>query len=334
MSTYYFAPASCTRAAIDLDPQIGPLTTAPFTTEHEVATPCMTVVRASACIVVASWICTAGAPSTCVENRADPSLDQYYTRPHIAMYCYAIFGQHFDPHAVLMVEPSAGQGAFFRLLPPGSRAYDKDPRFPGIIKADFFNVQIRDDRQISFIGNPPFGRNASLAKRFFKHAAAQGHVIAWILPRTFCKISVQNELHPNFHLIREEPMPNDAFLFEGRPYDVPTVFQIWEHRRTKRAKWPEDVTHPDFTFISPDDRDFKNQVDFAIQRVGARAGLIHHDFDRGKTWNYFIKGDVEAIMRQLDFATVARNTAGNPSLAKAEIVLLYRAYVEGRGRLH
>ncbi len=47
--------------------------------------------------------------------------------------------------------------------------------------------------------------------------------------------------------------------------------------------------------------------------------------------NYFIKankGDVEAIMRQLDFASVVGNVAGNPSLAKTEVVAFYRAHVE------
>ncbi|WP_254621089.1 SAM-dependent methyltransferase [Sphingomonas sp. CL5.1] len=257
------------------------------------------------------------------DNRAsDVQLDQYYTRQDVAAHFYGIFREHFDPAIYLMVEPSAGTGSFFRLLPAGSVAYDVEPKYPGIRTADFLTINIGSDRPAAIIGNPPFGKNASMAVRFFNHAARQADVIALILPRTFRKGSIHNRLDRAFHLVREEIVPDDAFLFRGKPYNVPAIFQIWERRPEPRALRPVETRHPDFEFTTPD------RADFVIQRVGARAGRVHHDFTASPSSHYFIRGDVEAVMAQLDFARFAGNVAGNPSLSKAEIVSLYREWVE------
>ncbi len=261
------------------------------------------------------------------DNRAsDILLDQFYTRTEIAAYLYSRFLQFFDDASFLMVEPSAGEGSFYRLLPHGSVGYDVDPKYPGIITADFLKVVLPSDRKIAVIGNPPFGRNASMARRFFNHAARQADVIGFILPRTFRKISTENQLNRNFHLLYEETVPENAFLFRSKPHNVPTIFQIWERRPEKREHRIAETRHPDFEFTTPD------RADFAIQRVGARAGRVHRDLNAGDTWHYFIKGDVEEIMARLDFGSVVRNTAGNPSLAKAEIVSLYREWISARPR--
>lgn len=254
------------------------------------------------------------------DNRAsDVLLDQYYTDPDVAQHCYEIFKQFFDPSKFQMVEPTAGTGSFLRLLPSGALAYDLDPRWPGIQTADFLRIWIATYRPIAMIGNPPFGKNASMAVRIFNHAATQSQVIAMILPRSFQKASIQNRLNRSFHLIREEMIPEHAFLFRGKPYNVPAVFQIWERRAEPRPLLPVETSHPDFEFTTPD------RADFAIQRVGARAGRVHCDFSRSPNSHYFIRGNVEAIMKRLNFASVIGNVAGNPSLSRAELVSLYKA---------
>ncbi len=256
-------------------------------------------------------------------NRAaDIRLDQYYTRQDVAVHFHTIFCEHFDPTTLQMVEPSAGAGAFFKLLPRGSLAYDVEPKFIGIQTADFLTVHIESGRSIAAIGNPPFGKNSSMAVRFFNHAARQASVIALILPRTFRKASIENRLDRAFHLIREEIVPDDAFLFRSKPYNVPAIFQIWERRSESRDLRRVDIQHPDFEFTTPD------RADFAIQRVGARAGRVHRDLTASTSSHYFIRGDVEAIMSQLDFARFSGNVTGNPSIAKPEIVALYREWIE------
>lgn len=250
-------------------------------------------------------------------------LDQYYTAPHVAREFYEVFREHFDPRHFRMVEPSAGSGAFFSLLPPGSIGYDLDPRYPGVQRADFLAVDLPRDRPTAIIGNPPFGKNASMAVAFFNRAARAGDVIAFIMPASVRKASIENRLDNAFHRICEVPVPENAFLFRSEPFHVPAVFQIWERRPYKRELQRTETTHPDFKFTKPE------LADFAIQRVGANAGRVHHDLNMSPSSHYFIKGEVETIMKQLDFASVVGNVAGNPSLAKSEIVRLYREYKDG-----
>jgi len=251
------------------------------------------------------------------DRGSDKRLDQFYTHPDVAAHFYRIFQEHFDPTELLMVEPSAGMGSFFKLLPPGSQAFDLEPRYPGIEMADFLALLVMSNRRVAIIGNPPFGKNSSTAIRFFNHAARQASIIALVLPRTFRKDSIQNRIAHSFHLIREEVVPADAFLFRGKKYNVPAVFQIWERHPEFRRLRPTVSAHPDFEFTTPE------RADFAIQRVGARAGRIHHNFSLSPSSHYFIKGDVENIMASLDFASVAGNVAGNPCISKSEIVALY-----------
>ena len=251
----------------------------------------------------------------------DKELDQYYTCETFAKTCYAIFCEHYDPRTFQMVEPSAGTGVFFALLPLGSLGYDVDPKYPGIETADFLTVEIGGALLVAVIGNPPFGKSASLAVRFFNHAARRAIVIAFIMPRSVRKAAIENRLDRSFHLLREEEVPDHAFLFRGKTFNVPAVFQIWEHRIEPRQLKPVETTHPDFEFTTPD------LADFAIQRVGARAGRVHHNLKASTSSHYFIRGPVEAAMRRLDFASVTGNVAGNPSLSKSEIVMLYREWI-------
>lgn len=258
--------------------------------------------------------------------------DQYYTQDQVADALFDEVVKRYNPDLYQMLEPSAGTGAFFRLMPPGSLGIDIDPKGPGIIQADFLERRVEGGRPVATIGNPPFGTNASMAVKFFNHAATMSDVIAFVLPRTFRKRQLQNRLNDNFHLVHEQVVPADAFLFMGKPYNVPAVFQIWE-RRGQRALHVIQTNHPDFEFTTPD------QADFAIQRVGAKAGRIHHDSERSANAHYFVRvanrsaraiDRVQRIMRRLDFPGAAGNVAGNPSLAKSEIVALYQALTTGR----
>ena len=106
----------------------------------------------------------------------DVLLDQYYTRQHVAQKLYRSFRKFCDPERYQLVEPSAGTGSFFMLMPQGSLAFDVDPKFPGIVTADFLSVEIRSEREVAVVGNPPFGRSASMAVRFFNHAAWQARL--------------------------------------------------------------------------------------------------------------------------------------------------------------
>ena len=77
---------------------------------------------------------------------------------------------------------------------------DISPEHPDIVEKDFFTYTPSPHLQnILVIGNPPFGRSCSLAIKFFNHASKWANVIAFIIPRTFRRVSIHNKLNVYFH---------------------------------------------------------------------------------------------------------------------------------------
>ncbi|MFD1033543.1 hypothetical protein ACFQ15_02665 [Sphingomonas hankookensis] len=262
-------------------------------------------------------------------DRSD-ELDQFYTKRSVASVLYSVFRMFCDPQHYQMIDPSAGDGAFYSLLPFGRLGIDLDPKYPGVFAADFLDRDLssRLDRgkPVAVIGNPPFGHAANLAVKFFKHAAhcADVEFIAFILPLSVRKIGIQNRLDHNFHLVCDIPVPKNAYTYRGEDHDVPTVFQIWERKATPRAARILPTTHPDFCFTS------QANADFAIRRNGYHAGRVC-DTDMAKSKGYhFIRGRVRNRMARLDFSPFYQNVSGPRSLSQGEIVLAY-ANVFGTG---
>lgn len=264
-------------------------------------------------------------------------LDQFYTDPKYAAHflnCLHNLQQPAD--ADVLLEPSAGSGSFFNLMDQTKRVgLDLDPQAPGIQQQDFFDYQPPVGKRIWTVGNPPFGKNASLAVKFFNRAAEFSDVIAFIIPRTFRKASVINRLDKNFHLVYDETVPDNSFIFQGQPYDVWCCAQIWVRKHVPRAK----IVVPSlksiskyFTVVDP------ALSDFAVQRVGGGAGDIKtQNFQRfSPLSHYFIKAhdpDVLPIMKQIDFSTVKYNTAGNPSVSAGELVELWSDAARASGKV-
>jgi len=239
-------------------------------------------------------------------------LDKFYTNDAIAEVCATTFYKYVDKGSPV-VEPSAGAGAF---APYVTKMYDIMPEGDDIEQADFLSLSLTDKY---FLGNPPFGKNSSLAKKFFNHAAKGSGVIGFILPKTFRKVSIQNALNLNFHLVEDVVLPEKSFTLDGKPYAVPCVFQVWKYSSKKRDKVVLPTTHNDFDFVSAEN------ADFSLRRVGGSAGKVNEHNNYAAASNYFIRGDVKDrfISLEEDFKEAAKNTAGNPSLSKGELIYLY-----------
>ena len=107
-------------------------------------------------------------------------MDQFYTNEDVSIESYDI-----------QLEPSAGTGSFYKLMNPQKRiGLDIEPKYNGIIKQDFLIYNPDASKSYICIGNPPFGKVSSLAIRFFNKCAQFSDVIAFIIPRTFNKVSV------------------------------------------------------------------------------------------------------------------------------------------------
>jgi len=256
--------------------------------------------------------------------------DQFYTCSETARYCVEqvlALPCCRDPDIVFL-EPSAGAGAFLELLPADSRlGLDIEPRHPEVLEQDFLAYELPDTlahRPVVVVGNPPFGRNASLAVRFVNQAARIGDVIAFILPKTFQKTSTVRRLDPHLHLIAEYELPAFSFVFEGKPWDVPCTFQVWERRDELRVDEEGVFTHDDFTFVR------RSEAQFAVRRVGRSAGIVIRDFaNYSRMSHHFVRAhDPEAVidvLNQVDWTAIRTRTAGVPCVGKEEIVRMYSA---------
>lgn len=253
----------------------------------------------------------------------EPVLDKFYTNNDIAEQCVKNFlNIHSFEEYDIIIEPSAGAGVFLKYLPEQTIGLDISPEHSSIIKQDYLLWKPDSNKNYLVIGNPPFGKNSSLAKKFFNYSV-YAKTIAFILPRTFKKVSIQNTLDLNFHLVFEKDLPLNSFTEFGKPKSVPCVFQIWDKKSKKRQKIVLEITHSDFVFTS------KEEASFAIRRVGGLAGKVLDNFlEYADSSNYFIKAtdDVKEKLRSLyeEFQIAAKNTAGNPSLSKGELVYIYK----------
>lgn len=261
-------------------------------------------------------------------------LDQFYTDPAYAQQFLTTIAQtvnldQFDH----VLEPSAGTGSFYNLLDNDRRiGLDLEPKAQGIVKTDFFDWTPPAGKIIT-IGNPPFGKNAALAVKFFNRAAEFSDVIAFVIPKTFRKASIINRLNANFHMIHDETVPDHSFIFNGASYNVPCAGQIWQRKATPREKiitLKLSQIRSWFELVEP------ALSDFAIQRVGGRAGLIRlaDRMNFSAESHYFIQAHdprVLPVFQQVDFDTVKFNTAGNPSVSPSELIELWVAKATEQG---
>ena len=90
----------------------------------------------------------------------------------------------------LIIEPSAGDGAFSKQI-NNILAFDLFPESADIVQQDWFTLdkeQFKKYKNILVIGNPPYGKNGSLALKFIKESSF-ANTIAFILPKSFMKES-------------------------------------------------------------------------------------------------------------------------------------------------
>lgn len=256
------------------------------------------------------------------------ALDQFFTCRDVASECVSEVVKWTNNQSGdwLWIEPSAGDGAFLDVMPFPKVALDIASTRSDIMKADFLRWHPgKSNRRIAVVGNPPFGKNASLARAFVNHAAGFADVIAFIVPRTFEKPAFINKLDRRLHLVGQHTLDESSFEFDGEPYSVPTVFQIWERRKSLRALTPQVTRHPDFSFVTAEN------AHFAFQRVGARAGLTSVEgLQKSPQSHYFLKAQnnyriVFERLSAIDWTPIKTRTAGNPSIGKSELIAAYSA---------
>jgi hypothetical protein len=295
--------------------------------------------------------------------------DQFFTKQEVANECVKLLEdtismkiRNFD----LILEPSFGAGAFItalglvgvdascnKLVFVDIDACDANHR-ANFLTNDVVCAGALDRHSMCLtIGNPPFGKNASLAVAFFNRAALFSAVIAFVVPKTFMKASIRDRLDRHFLLATEHELHPNAFLFENKSYSVPCVFQVWIntsclHISRGGLNCPPDALRPltlrlsetrEFVFVSASE-----QPDIAVRRVGVNAGRLFFDDPHqcSAESHFFIKAKektrlpfVKDALKSLDLenAKVKYETSGCPSISKSELCSLYMEVIHPPSRL-
>lgn len=176
-------------------------------------------------------------------------LDQFFTKPETAKRCWESLCKYIKDAGdkttnYKFIEPSAGLGAFYDLLP-------KDRRW-GIDVVKFRSEYIQSDflawsphkngYSYACIGNPPFGYRAWLALAFLNHAAEFSDYVGFIMPMAFQSRGKSNPMDrvKGLHLVHSESLPQDSFVgADGKTLKVNALWQIWARVSNKRKIKPK-----------------------------------------------------------------------------------------------
>ena len=172
-------------------------------------------------------------------------LDRFFTKPEIARRCYEDLLQHIASNGdniddYVLVEPSAGNGAFADLLPDNSIALDICPEKDSFQRQDYLTWTPDSSKKYVVVGNPPFGYRAWLALQFMQHSASFADYIGFILPMSFQsegKGTPKNRVK-NAHMVKQTILPSNSFVLpDNRDKKLNAPWQIWE----KGTKPPEQT---------------------------------------------------------------------------------------------
>jgi len=255
-------------------------------------------------------------------------IDKFYTKPSVVNICLDIIKQHININKTedLIIEPSAGNGSFNEIIKSlcnNYKLFDIEPDNNTITKQDFLTLDYSkfQYKNIHIIGNPPFGRQSSMAIKFLKYAALFSHSISFILPKSFKKNSMKTKVPLQFHCIYEGELPEKSFLVNNKEYDVPCIFQIWEKKEVAR-KLIDKLYPTKYMFVKRE-----NSPDISFRRVGVNAGTIYTDcVNKSDQSHYFIKfneniftSDLYNKLKNVVFEN-SDDTVGPKSISKQELI--------------
>jgi len=257
--------------------------------------------------------------------------EKFYTKINIAKTCIAYFIEIIKPSIKSnIIEPSAGNGSFSNVLRKSFKhltAIDIHKELDYVIQGDYLNYEPDRSKVIHVIGNPPFGRQSSLVKKFIKHSSKYADSISFILPKSFKKDSVKKVFPRSFHLIYEWDLPKNSFYIAStdKNHNVPCIFQIWKRMDTLRPiiEKPLPIF---FSFLKYGE----DGIDFAIRRVGGKAGQLIEDWKNCNTQtHYYIRLNGIDKKKFINLynpnAFDSDNTVGPRSISKGELTKVINA---------
>ena len=256
------------------------------------------------------------------------NLDKYYTHEDVVNYCLykveEVVGVDFD----VVVEPSAGGGAFINKIEETFKGSEKvyldiEPTSELVRQQDYleFSTEHLKGCKTLVIGNPPFGTRNTLSVKFFKKSVTYAEVIAFILPISQLN---NNQQMFEFDLISSTdlgklPYTNDGGLVR----DVHCCFNIYKRPKgtlnTKKKYKYSNFSIREVRHTSKCSRERCEDYGEGICAWGASVGVPVRD---GKSYaqEFYFSGDSEIIdfCMRFDWMSVCSKTA-TPSLTQWQV---------------
>ena len=260
--------------------------------------------------------------------------EQYYTNASVVDCCVALAKTFIKPKHTLL-EPCAGDGAFLDGIKRSGiknevLAFDLEPKRKDIVQRNAL-TNLPTEQHLFMITNPPFGRANSLSVKFFNHLATSCDFIAFLVPKSWRKWSIQNRLDKRFHLVLDEEMPSNAFHSpDGYPHDsgvLKTVFQVWEKRGNPRPLVKiEDRRY--FQKTTP------QKADVAFTAFGYGTGKVERRFARvPNSTKLFLKVKNRSVidaLERIDIKKFTVNVAYTEVISMEEMRALLNEYFDRR----
>ena len=283
--------------------------------------------------------------------------DQFYTKPNIAEYCFKKFQEvsnnlGINLNRYTFIEPSAGCGYFYQLLPKNRRiGIDIEPkRLPGIdnkgiIKSDYLKWYPKNKKKkYVVVGNPPFGLRGNLALQFINKSYLYADIVAFILPQLFNSDGkgVAGKRVIGYKLAYNEHLPSNSFIYpSGEEIKINTVFQVWTKVNLDKIKTKRPKTCDNFIDIyslsdgglpsNTRNKDMIDKCDIYLPSTtfaGMKAYNSFYDLPNKRGYGVVIKKDkkeVKKVLLDTDWESVAflsTNSALNlrTSLIKDRII--------------
>ena len=162
--------------------------------------------------------------------------DQYYTKQIVAQKCFSYLLKRLknlgiDSNEYCFIEPSAGSGSFFDLLPENKIGIDIEKQNnKKIIRADYLEWIPSSKKKYIVIGNPPFGLRGHLALQFINHSVKFADIVAFILPQLFASDGkgVPSKRVLEYKLAYSKKIPANSFAYPDKTsISINTIFQVW-----------------------------------------------------------------------------------------------------------
>ena len=175
--------------------------------------------------------------SVATGSPAPRDVDAFYTKPAVGESCVAMLNEAMggtlgaNPDDYHFIDPSAGSGCFYNVLPSDRRTGIDIVPHQGLVYQDYLAWRPRAGLRCVVVGNPPFGLRGHLALKFINHSAEFADIVGFILPQLFesdGKGAASKRVDPRYALALSKPLPPDSFQYpDGRDVEVATVFQVW-----------------------------------------------------------------------------------------------------------